>query len=221
LPTANILTMIEEAFAGVSGIDQMREYVQTALTERVPPLRIVDSMRKGLAVAGEKYERGEYFLSELVMVGIMAKELGTMVAPHIRGGNEQFLARVAIGTVKGDLHDIGKNLVSTMLSSAGFEIIDLGVDVPREKFGEVIETKNPRIVAFSCLLTVAIDAMTNTMGFLKQRGLRERVAVLVGGRPITLDFAREIGADGYGADAVEAVDVAKRIIAEKTQEDLA
>jgi methanogenic corrinoid protein MtbC1 len=214
----SILARLEQTFADVSGIDEMRECAQRALSEGVPPLRIVDSMRKGLATAGEKYERGEFFLSDLVMVGLMAKELGNTLEPHIRGGDEKFLAKVAIGTVKGDLHDIGKNLVSTMLSSAGFEIIDLGVDVPQERFAQAIQAENPKIVAFSCLLTVAIDAMKNTMNHLKQLGLREKVGVLVGGRPITLEFAQEIGAEGYGADAVEAVDEARKMVAESKRE---
>jgi methanogenic corrinoid protein MtbC1 len=130
----SLLEDIERAFAEVSGVDQMKSYVQAALAEGTSPLQIIQSMRDGLSAAGRKYERGEYFLSELIMTGIMAQELSAMLKPHLQRDGGQFLARIAIGTVQGDLHDIGKNLVSTMLSSAGFEIRDLGVDVLPEKF---------------------------------------------------------------------------------------
>jgi len=205
----SLLEDIERAFAEVSGVDQMRSCVQAALAEGTSPLRIVQSMRDGLSVAGRKYERGEYFLSELVMTGIMAQELSSMLKPYLQRDGGEFLARIAIGTVQGDLHDIGKNLVSTMLSSAGFEIRDLGVDVPPEKFVQIVNNEKPRIVAMSCLLTVAMDAMKKVMGQLVESGLRSEVKVLVGGRPITPEFAEGIGADGYGENAIEAVDVAK------------
>ena len=200
---------IERAFAEVSGIDEMKSHFQAALAEGTSPLQILESMRQGLLTAGKKYEQGEYFLSELVMSGIMAQELSVMLKPYLQGGGSKSLARIAIGTVKGDLHDIGKNLVSTMLSSAGFEIHDLGVDVPPEKFVEVVKNDRPRIVAMSCLLTVAMDTMKNVMSRLVESGFRSRVKVLVGGRPITPEFVERIGADGYGEDAIEAVDVVK------------
>ena len=190
----------------------MKSYVQAALTEGTSPLQILQSMRQGLSTAGKKYEQGEYFLSELIMSGIMAQELSVMLKPHLRTDGGQFLARIAIGTVKGDLHDIGKNLVSTMLSSAGFEIRDLGVDVLPEKFVEVVEKEKPRIIAMSCLLTVAMDAMKNVMDRLAESGLRRGVRVLVGGRPITPDFVERIGADGYGTDAIEAVTAARNVL---------
>ena len=208
----SLLEEIERSFAEVSGVDQMKSCVEVALAENIPPLDIIQSMRDGLSTAGRKYERGEYFLSELVMSGIMAQELSKMLKPHLQSGKNQFLAKVAIGTVKGDLHDIGKNLVSTMLSSAGFDIQDLGVDVPSEKFVEVVKNESPRIIAMSCLLTIAMDEMKNTVDRLERSGLRREVKVLVGGRPITSDFAKQIRADGYGADAIEAAEAAKNVL---------
>ena len=203
-----LLEKIERAFAEVLGVDEMKTRVEMALAQNIPPFKIIQSMREGLSKAGRKYEEGEYFLSELIMSGIMAQELSKMLKPYIQSSRNQFLGKVIIGTVKGDLHDIGKNLVSTMLSSAGFEIIDLGVDVSTEKFIGAVEKENPDIVAMSCLLTIAMDEMKGTIDVLKQTGLEKKVKVLVGGRPITLDFAREIGADGYGSDAIEAVSAA-------------
>ena len=205
----SLLEDIERAFAEVSGLDQMKSCVQAALAEGNSPLQVLRSMRDGLSAAGRKYERGEYFLSELIMSGIMAQELSAMLKPYLQRDGGQFLARIVIGTVQGDLHDIGKNLVSTMLSSAGFEIHDLGVDVAPEKFVEIVKNDKPRIVAMSCLLTVAMDTMRNVMGRLVESGFRSGVKVLVGGRPITPEFVERIGADGYGEDAIEAVDVAK------------
>jgi len=205
----SLLQEIERTFAEVSGVDQMKSYVQAALTEGTSPLQILQSMRQGLLTAGKKYEQGEYFLSELIMSGIMAQELSSMLKPYLQRDGGQFFARIVIGTVQGDLHDIGKNLVSTMLSSAGFEIRDLGVDVPPEKFVEVVKNDKPRIVAMSCLLTVAMDTMKNVMDRLVESGFRSGVKVLVGGRPITPEFVERIGADAYGEDAIEAVDVAK------------
>jgi len=187
----------------------MKSHVQSALAEGTSPLQILESMRQGLSTAGRKYERGEYFLSDLIMSGILAHELSAMLKPYLPKDGGQFLARIAIGTVKGDLHDIGKNLVSTMLSSAGFEIHDLGVDVPPEKFVEVVEKEKPSMIAMSCLLTVAMDTMKNVMDQLAESGLRTQVKVLAGGRPITSDFVARIGADGYAADAIEAASVAK------------
>ena len=209
---SNPLVEIEHAFRDVSGVDQMLRYVEMALAEKIHPSEIIDSMRKGLSAAGSKYEQGEYFLSELVMSGIMARELSEMLKPYLRRDETQSLARIVIGTVKGDLHDIGKNLVSTMLSSAGFDVQDLGVDVPPEKFVEIVKREKPRVVAMSCLLTIAMDAMKNVMDRLKESGFRSEVKVLVGGRPITSDFAEQIGADGYGADAIEAASVAKGVL---------
>jgi len=203
-----LLEEIERAFVEVSGLDKVRSLVELALAERIPPLEIVRRMREGLLSVGRKYETGEYFLSELIMSGIMAQELSNMLKPHLQSFGEQVLGKVVIGTVKGDLHDIGKNLVSIMLSSAGFEILDLGVDVSTEKFIETVGKENPDIVAMSCLLTIAMDEMKGTIDELKQTESLKKVKVLVGGRPITSDFAREIGADGYGSDAIEAVKVA-------------
>lgn len=190
----------------------MKSRVEMALAEKIPPSKIIQSMREGLSTAGRKYEEGEYFLSELIMSGIMAQELSKMVRPYLQSSRDQVLGKVVIGTVKGDLHDIGKNLVSIMLSSVGFEVIDLGVDVSKEKFIEAVEKENPNIVGMSCLLTIAMDEMKETLDGLAEAGLRKKVRVLVGGRPITLDFAREIGADGYGSDAIEAVDAAVRAL---------
>ena len=183
----------------------------TALAEGVPPVEIVQSMRNGLAEVGKKYEQGEFFLSELIMSGIMAQEASSILKPHLKSNNDS-LGKVLICTVKGDIHDLGKNLVSMMLSSAGFEVKDLGVDVQSDTFVETIAIEKPGVAAMSCLLTTAMGEMKTSMRLLELKGVKGNVKVLVGGRPITSDFAKEIGADGYGQDAIEAMEIAKRVL---------
>ena len=183
-----------------------------ALVEGISPVKIMRSMTDGLTKAGRRYEEGEFFLSELIMSGIMAQEVSNMLKPHMSSSGAESLGRVVIGTVKGDIHDLGKNLVSMMLSSAGFEVADLGVDVPSERLVDAVWREKPAIVAMSCLLTTAMDEMKVTMNRLKEAGVREGVKVLVGGRPITMSFAEQIGADGYAEDAIQALSVAKSTV---------
>jgi methanogenic corrinoid protein MtbC1 len=208
----SLLQRIENSFAEVAPLEQVKSQVENALSDGVSAVEIMQTMSHGLARAGRKYENGEFFLSELIMVGIMAQEVSNMLKAHLPSSLSPSCAKVVIGTVKGDLHDLGKNLVSMMLCSAGFEILDLGVDVPAQRFVDVLQNETPGIVAMSCLLTTAMDEIKNTMNGLEAVGIRSRVKVLVGGRPITPHFAKEIGADGYGADAIEAVSAAKRAL---------
>ena len=207
-----MLKEIEDAFANVAPIEKTREYVEMALAAHISPVEIMQSMRDGLAMAGRKYERGEFFLSELIMSGIMAQEITNILKPHLQSTKNESLGKVVICTVKGDVHDLGKNLVIMMLSSSGFDVIDLGVDVPPEKLVNAIVGENPAIAAMSCLLTTAMDQMKTTIDQLTTVGVRKRVKILVGGRPITSEFSKEIGADGHALDAIEAVNVARGTI---------
>lgn len=204
------LERIKNAFAEGASVEQVRSYVESALAEGISPIELMKSMRDGLAECGRRYEQGQFFLSDLIMSGIIAQEVSNMLKPHLLlSGESKSLGKVVIGTVKGDIHDLGKNLVSMMLSCAGFEIIDLGVDVSSTKFVDAVEGESPTIAAMSCLLTTAMGEMRNTMDLFKERNVRKRTKILVGGRPITSDFAREIGADGYAEDAIQAVDLAR------------
>jgi 5-methyltetrahydrofolate--homocysteine methyltransferase len=212
LTLVDLLKEIEESFAKVAPIEKTRECVERALTARISPVEIMQSMRDGLATAGKKYEQGEFFLSELIMSGIMAQEISNILKPHLQNSRNEPLGKVVICTVKGDVHDLGKNLVIMMLSSSGFDVIDLGVDVAPEKLVNTVVGENPAIAAMSCLLTTAMDQMKITIDQLTTMGIRKRVKVLVGGRPITSEFSKEIGADGYGPDAIEAVNVARGTI---------
>jgi 5-methyltetrahydrofolate--homocysteine methyltransferase len=207
-----VLEKIKECIVNLD-LDGALENVRKALENNIPPTEIVaKSVVEGMNIVGEKFEKGEYFLSELIVAGEIGKEILKALDPYLKraGAELKKLGRVVIGTVRGDLHDIGKNLVAMMLESAGFEVIDLGVDVPPEKFVEAAKTHNANIVAMSALLTVTMPEMKNVIEELKKAGIRDKVKVIVGGAPVTEEYARSIGADGYGETAVDGVRICKQ-----------
>ena len=163
---------------------------------------------------GDKFGRGEIFLAELVMSAEAAKAAMDVIVPEIRkeGKKVNYLGRVIIGTVAGDIHDIGKNIVAALLSAEGFEVIDLGVDVPTEKFVEKVRELKPDILGLSALLTTTMPVQREVIEALKKEGLRDSVKVMVGGAPVTAEWAQKIGADAYGADALDAVKKAKQLL---------
>lgn len=171
-----------------------------------------DGLIKSMNAIGEKFKANEIFIPEVL---IAAKAMHTGLAilePHFTACGIRSAGKVVIGTVKGDLHDIGKNIVSMMLKGACFEVVDLGIDVPPGKFLEIVQTKSPDIIAMSSLLTTSMGAMKDTIKVLKESGLRDKVKIIVGGAPITQLFADSIGADSYAKDAATAVDKAKELI---------
>jgi len=196
---------------------KVKELIQKALEEGVSPMEIIEkALRPAMVEIGDKFEQGEYFLAELVVAGDIFKEvMDEIIVPELRkrGGEVSKLGTVVIGTVRGDLHDIGKSIVASMLSAAGFEVVDLGVDVPPEKFVEAVKKHNADIVGMSALLTTTMLEMKSVIEALKKEGIRSKVKVIVGGAPITPEFAKEIGADAYAKDAVEAVEVCRRLLA--------
>jgi corrinoid protein of di/trimethylamine methyltransferase len=167
---------------------------------------ILDSLGQGLKDLGEKFSCGEAFIPELVFAGEIFNETMRILGPYMPKGSESQVKRrgkVVIATVKGDLHDIGKNLVSTFLSLGGYEVIDLGVDVANEKLIEIVQKEKPNVIGLSSLLTTTMLGQRQFMAMLKEKGLRDKVKVIVGGAPVSQAWADEIGADGYGADAVD------------------
>ncbi|MEM2168333.1 MAG: corrinoid protein [Candidatus Bathyarchaeia archaeon] len=170
---------------------------------------IMKGFSKGLEIVGEKYEKEEYYLAELVVAGEIVKEGMKVIEPHLKSDETGKIGKVVIGTVRGDLHDIGKNIVATLLRATGFEVIDLGVDVPPERFVDAVKEHKPDVVAMSALLTTTMDEMGNVIKALKEAGLRDKVKVIVGGAPITEEFAKKIGADAAAKDAVEGVNICK------------
>ena len=185
-----------------------------ALAEAVDPLELVNGyLIPAMDEVGRRFQCNDYFVPELLISARAMKASLELIRPQLAARGDKPIGRVAIGTVRGDLHDIGKNLVASLLEGGGFEVIDLGVNVPPEKFIDTVKEKNATIVAMSALLTTTMPAMRTTIEALKQAGIREQVKVLIGGAPITQKYAEEIGADGYSEDAVGAVALAKRAVA--------
>ena len=190
-----------------------RTVTEQALAEGIDPNQIVhDYMVPAMNEVGKRFDCNEYFVPELLLSARAMKSALELIRPLLAKSGAQPVGRVAIGTVKGDLHDIGKNLVAAMLEGGGYEVIDLGVNVPPEKFIETVKDKGANIVAMSALLTTTMPAMKSTIDALKDAGIRNQVKVLIGGAPITQKYADEIGADGYSENAPGAVALAKRAI---------
>lgn len=189
------------------------EEVKRALDENIPPFEIVkNGLSAGMDKIGEKYETKEYFLSELSLAAYIMKGAMELLEPRMKASRERSLGRFLIGTVKGDLHDIGKNFVSMMLTSAGFEVHDLGVDVPDEKFLQKATEIKGDFVGMSSLLTTTMLSMRSVIEVLKKNGIREKLKIFVGGAAVTQSFANEIGADYYAKDAMECVRKARNSI---------
>lgn len=186
---------------------------QEALAEGCDPMELITKhMVPAMDEVGRRFECEEYFVPELLLSARAMKGSLELLRPLLAASGAQPAGRVVIGTVKGDLHDIGKNLVASMLEGGGFEVIDLGADVPPERFIEAVREKNARIVALSALLTVTMPAMRKTIDALKEAGVRDQIKVMVGGAPVTPQFAEEIGADGYGENATAAVTLARKFV---------
>ncbi len=187
--------------------------VQEALKEGAKPIEILNrGLVEGMNVVGERMENGDIFIPEVLLSAKCMSAAVDILRPLL-GANEMSLGgKVVIGTVKGDLHDIGKSLVRLMLQSVGFEIIDLGVDVAPEKFVQVLKEKKANLLAMSALLTTTMPAMKLTIEAVKESGLRDRVKVMIGGAPVTSKFAKDIGADGYAPDAGSATKLAKTLL---------
>lgn len=188
--------------------------VQEALDEGCDATALLDTMIAAMDVVGENFKNGDIFVPEMLISAKAMKKGVEVLKPHLSSGATGALGKVVIGTVAGDLHDIGKNLVAMMIESAGFEIIDLGVDVPVEKFvAAAEENENVKIVAVSALLTTTMPAMQATVAAINAAPWRGNVKVMVGGAPITQEFADKIGADAYTPDAASAAKRAKELVA--------
>ena len=188
--------------------------VQGALDEVTPSTEILNGMIDAMAVVGERFKNNEIFVPEMLVAARAMKKGVEVLKPHLASGSTATNGKVIIGTVAGDLHDIGKNLVSMMIESAGFEVTDLGVDVAPEKFVEAVKADpEVKIVCLSALLTTTMPAMKTTVEALSAQDFRGSIKIMVGGAPITQAFADEIGADAYTADAASAAQKAKELAA--------
>lgn len=187
--------------------------VNAALAAGVPASSILnEGCIAGMAEVGRLFEEGEYFVPEMLIAARAMKGAMAILKPHLAAGEVGNAGKVILGTVKGDLHDIGKNLVGLMLEGAGFQVIDLGSDVSAEKYVEAAKVHAPQIVAMSALLTTTMVNMKSIINALEEAGLRGKVKIMIGGAPVTEAYASQIGADGYAADASRAVATAKSLL---------
>lgn len=194
-------------------LEQARQVTVEAIEEKIDPQVLInDYMSAAMEEVGARFEAGKAFVPELLMAARAMKGSLDLLKPLMVGGSSARLGTVVIGTVKGDLHDIGKNLVASMLEGCGFEVINLGTDVSSEKFITAIHAHNAGIVCLSALLTTTMNYMKEVIEALETAGIREKVKVMIGGAPITSSFATEIGADGYSDNANSAVALAKSLI---------
>ena len=187
--------------------------VQEALDDGIDPKDILNSMIDAMSIVGERFTRNEIFVPEMLVTAKAMKKGVEVLKPHLSEGATGAMGKMVIGTVAGDLHDIGKNLVVMMIESAGFEVIDLGVDVPAETFVETVrENPDTKLVGLSALLTTTMPAMAEIVAELNKQEFRPKIKIMVGGAPITQEFAEKIGADAYTEDAATAAVMAKKLV---------
>src|SRR5512133_1810979 len=200
--------VLEGDFGGV------KSNLQAALDAKLDPTVILnDGMIAAMGEVGCRFEAGDYYVPEMLIAARAMQSGMAILKPYLQQTDVKYTGKVAIGTVKGDLHDIGKNLVALMLEGAGFEIKDLGVDVSPEKFIEAISAGDVNILALSALLTTTMPSMKTTIQAIQQAGLRDKVKIMIGGAPVTQHYADEIGADAFAMDASSAVSAARALVA--------
>lgn len=195
-------------------INGIKQTVKEAIGAGIPVPKVIKGMGRGMSIVGSKYEKGEYFIAELIMAGETMKAGMEILEPYLKDSTKSGITagKVIIGTVKGDIHDIGKNILSSLLTAAGFKVYDLGVDVPAKVFIKQAKKINPDIVAMSALLTVTMPEMKNVINSLEKTGLKNKTKIIVGGAPVSESFAKEIGADAYAKDAFKGVEICKKLL---------
>ncbi|MBS7650434.1 MAG: cobalamin-dependent protein [Candidatus Bathyarchaeia archaeon] len=207
----SVLDEIAEAISNLEGVPQTKKLVEKALRQKHSIREIVErGLKKGLDEVGSKYEKGEYFLAELLYAGEIMNSILDVLKPHMKHEVVEKKATIVLGTVKGDMHDIGKNIFGMMARFSGFDVRDLGVDVDPKRFVEEVGGTGAEIVGMSTLLTSTLPEVKNVLDELKSAGLRSKVKVIIGGNAVTKQFAEEAGADAAALDAVEGVEICRR-----------
>ena len=192
------------------------DLVKKMMDKGEDPMTILGACKDAMDSVGKRFEKGEFFLPELILAGEMVRQISEILKPKLTGElKTKRLGKVIIGTVKGDIHDIGKDVVVFMLDVNGFEVLDLGIDVPPQKFVEAVKDFQPAVVGLSGFLTLAFDAMKETVEAIAKAGLRDRIKIMIGGGQIDDEVRKYAGADAYGSDAMEAVSLTKRWIGGK------
>ena len=206
------LNQLYEAILG-GKLEPAVEITQQALAEGAEPKTIInDYMIKAMGEIGQRFQDGKAFVPQLLMSARAMKGALELIKPLLQGDASSTVGKVVIGTVKGDLHDIGKNLVASMLEGSGFEVVNIGIDIPAEKFIEAVHEHNPDILCMSALLTTTMPYMKTVIEAVAEAGLRDKVKIMVGGAPINQSYAEQIGADGYSDNANSAVVKAKELL---------
>lgn len=208
-------TVLEEIANAILGsdIEMVKRLVEEAVTRGVPPTDIISAASAAMAEAGKKYSEGDYFLTDLLVAGEMMKAVMVIVKPYVKDEERTVSGKVVIGTAEGDIHDIGKDLVATFLSSGGFAVFDLGIDVPASNFVEKVASTRADIVAISALLTTTAAGTRAVLESLEKAGVRKGVKAIIGGAATTPALAAAVGADAFGKDAPEGLAICKEWVA--------
>jgi 5-methyltetrahydrofolate--homocysteine methyltransferase len=209
------MSLFEDLIESVIQGDEanVKELIHQALEKDLPVKEILnEGLIKAMGIVGDKFKKSEFYVPDVLWAGQAMKAGIELIRPFFQKVEVSPLAKVVIGTVEGDIHEIGKNLVAMMVEANGFDVVNLGVDVSPEKFVESVKENGAKICMMSALLTTTMPAMKRTIDALKEGGWGEKVKTMVGGAPVTMKFAKEIGADGYSPDASGAVDLAKKLI---------
>ena len=194
-------------------MNESQAYSQQALEENIPPDEIISQgMNSAMEEIGLRFSRNEIFLPEMMVAARAMKSAMEILEPHIVKETKASLGKIVVGTVKDDLHDVGKNLVCMMFKGAGFDVVDLGIDVSKEKFLESIQQQAPQLLGISALLSTTLPNVVETIAFLRESGVDSNCKILVGGAPVTEKFSSDAKADGYAADAGAAIQLAKKIL---------
>lgn len=193
--------------------EQVKVLTQKLVDEGLSALDIINKgLISGMGVVGERFKKGDMYVPEVLVAARAMKAGMEIVQPLLKEGEVTSGGKVLLGTVKGDLHDIGKNLVGMMIESQGFDVVDMGVDISPEVFAQKVREEEPHVLGLSALLTTTMLSMKETIEVLREEGLRDKVKIIVGGAPVTSDFAQEIGADGYAPDAASAAELVEKLV---------
>ena len=207
-----IFTAIKDSIIGLK-TEETARLVGKALDDGIPALEIIDSgLIKGIEVIGERFKNNEVFLPEVIIAARSFQAGFTLLEPHLKKGEYKAKGTVVLGTVQGDIHDIGKNIVAAIFKGNGYQVIDAGSDVQPQRFVEIAVEEDAQIIGMSALLTTTMPKMKDTIEILGERGLRDRIKVIVGGAPLNDRFATEIGADAYCQDAIEGIKAVAKLI---------
>lgn len=191
-------------------IRDIQKVVKEAITCGLTPTRIIEVMVNGLNTVGQKYEEGEYFLAELIAAGEAMSKGMAVLEPSLKAGEVKTRGKIVIGTVQGDLHDIGKNIAISLLQGASFQVIDLGIDVDAATFVKAVREQRPDILGLSALLTATMPEMANVISEIEKAGLRNKVKIIIGGSHVSQEYAKQVGADAGADNAVEGVNICKK-----------